>query len=243
MEEFNQNKFSNRSFETIGTIKGILVSPAETYGGQHKIISEIKAQGEHLDFYQIQMTSFEGVRGFENVYSISPIDSRDKYSLSYRNCTGMVFSGIDKNTGEKISFITHQNPHEVSRRGATADKFIQDLSLTIEELIEKSKPNSVNGLGFGGNNPHGGGFEEMGFEDYINSVELIGEVCKKKLGFEIPMRTGPATTPNPKGNWDTDVFFRNGNGELYIVREKSKNPSLDEQYLPSQIWEQVEKWG
>lgn len=43
-------------------------------------------------------------------YVISPIDGVDKFSASFLNCTGLVVTGLNKETDKNISFLSHQDP-------------------------------------------------------------------------------------------------------------------------------------
>jgi hypothetical protein len=43
-------------------------------------------------------------------YVISPINYKDKISSSYKDCTGVAISGVEKETGKNISFLSHQDP-------------------------------------------------------------------------------------------------------------------------------------
>src|SRR3989344_1434835 len=66
----------------------------------------------HVDYYgnSRELTN----KGFRNhgdySYVISTIDKQDKFSDGFRNCTGLLVAGQDKNTGENISFLSHEDP-------------------------------------------------------------------------------------------------------------------------------------
>jgi len=49
----------------------------------------------------------------KSTYSISGIDTRDKYSSDFFDCTWLVCSGLTKSTNEKVSFLTHQDPLKI----------------------------------------------------------------------------------------------------------------------------------
>lgn len=70
---------------------------------------------------------------------ISHTNSRNKYSNKYYNCTGLVVIGRDRETGENISFLTHQDPlyFLVTEQ---KEKFIVAISDILLELKERSVP-------------------------------------------------------------------------------------------------------
>lgn len=46
-------------------------------------------------------------------YVISELSETPKKSLGYLNCTGVVATGISKESGNNISFISHQEPSRI----------------------------------------------------------------------------------------------------------------------------------
>jgi hypothetical protein len=68
---------------------------------------------------------------------ISNINTQNKYSNRYYNCTGIVVIGKDKETGENISFLTHQDPLYFLVEGQR-EKFTVATQEVLLDLKERS---------------------------------------------------------------------------------------------------------
>lgn len=164
---------------------------------------------------------------------ISECNNKNKYSLGYRNCTGAVIVGTDKNTGENISLFTHQNRlKDLPKYHEARDLFLKNLEQRIRELVSKSKPGSIDSLLWGGE-PEGGDIS-----DYKYMIKIISEKISSELGFEPVVATGPTT----KG-LSTDVYFDNKNRRLYIVQPKDKNSPTNEDFMASDIDSHLDKYN
>ncbi|MFH1608539.1 MAG: hypothetical protein ABH951_00775, partial [Patescibacteria group bacterium] len=75
-------------------------------------LDDFKKDAEFINFYSKKDELLE--KNLQNAgketYVISSIDNKNKYSLEYYDCTGVVAIGVDKETGENVSFLSHQNP-------------------------------------------------------------------------------------------------------------------------------------
>lgn len=81
----------------------------------------------------------------DNIYEVSQdvlgdenISSKDKISFNYKPCTGVAMVGIDKETGEKISFLSHHNPISIISEILASDSTYQ-ASVNSPERIEFAK--------------------------------------------------------------------------------------------------------
>lgn len=189
-------------------------------------------------------------QGFKNPefdsYVISPIDSLNKFSKSFKNCTGLVVTGIDKETGKNISFLSHQDPAYFLYK-KDSSKFVKDLREQIEKLKKRCLDGTIDAVIVGGNYFKNDKQFQEGYlnsirkqfqEDYLNSIKLLSQETENILGFEPVVMTGPKT--NPGGGRD-NVFYDNDHRRLYIVRPKVADEST-KSYLPSDIDKQEEKW-
>ena len=59
-------------------------------------------------------------------YVISSVDALDKFSKEFRDCTGLVVAGRQKN-GEDISFLSHEDPVFFLEDKNNTNLFIRDL--------------------------------------------------------------------------------------------------------------------
>mgnify|MGYP001616859372 CR=1 FL=1 len=209
-----------------------------SHSGAEKIIFEradTDTSGMHnVDYYGNPEDLAE--KKFKNAgkysYVISPIDNSDKFSKSFLNCTGRVVTGQDKNTGEDISFLSHQDPAYFLRE-TNRNVFLSDLRQRLNELKEKGAEGTVDAVIIGGNYlPNNAEFQKH----YLESIKLLSEETLKILGFEPVVMTGPKTTPGAD-----DVFYDNKNRRLYIMRPEVGKAST-ESFVQSKIEEQEKKW-
>ena len=170
-------------------------------------------------------------------YVISPVDERDKISSKFFDCTGIVACGIDKKTGQNISFLSHQNPERFL--GRAQKQFLADLRERIMELKEKSTEGTVDVVIVGGQYVDLPNAEEERAR-YLESIRLLGEEVKKIMGFEPVVITGPKLW-GLDGKEDDTVFFQNEGRRLYIIRPHVGDNST-ESFLPSELDAQKEKW-
>ena len=218
-------------------------------GDQH--LEQIKDDGDAIDFFSGSQKRFGG-KVFEMAYAISTANEKDKWSMTYRNCTGVIVAGTDKTSGKQISLLTHQSPRELFHNALSGNKaykkFIVDMKKSIGDLVSRCTPGSVDAVILGGNVAHYSAtdFQTMS-EDYRKSIKLLGEVCTEKLGFEPVVLTGPNMdqSPNPfsqANNWDVDAYFDTQNRRLYLLRAEVKNNDLNHEYLPSELDTMRPQW-
>ncbi len=185
-------------------------------------------------------------KGFKNggidSYVISPLDGLNKFSGNFRNCTGLVVSGQDRDTGENVSFLTHQSPRFIFLNQKRQDLFLSDLKSSLLEIKEKCEEGSIDALLFGGNyvddqaiNNHIS-TTQINKNRYLNSIKLISEVVDQELGFQPAVATGPKRTPG-----EDRVVFDNQKKRLYISRPEVGESSSNS-YLPQDIEEQRKTW-
>lgn len=177
------------------------------------------------------------IQNFKNrrewTYVISPIDKLDKFSMSFVNCTGLIATGREKETGENISFLSHEDPDHFLSRKERKIKFQNDLKERLEELKEKSTEGTVDVVIIGGNYFK----NKRDYKNkYIDSITLLSEKVSKIFGFEPVVMTGPKTV----GGMD-NVYYDNEHRRLYIVRPEVGNGTT-ENFLSSDIKDQEKKW-
>lgn len=157
----------------------------------------------------------------------------DKFSESFKNCTGLVVAGVEKGTGKKISFLSHQDPQYFLTYSKDTDEFTNDLREQIKELKERCEDGTIDAVIVGGNY-----FSDRSRyqEDYLKSIALLSKEVKNVLGFEPVVITGPKTV---KGQ--DDVFYDNDHRRLYIMRPKVAQEGT-KSYLPNEIDNQERGW-
>ncbi len=148
-------------------------------------------------------------------YVISPINARDKTSREYVDCTGMVVAGLDKETGENISFLTHQDPKKFLNEDK--DKFTNDLKKRFAEIRDRCQPGTIDAVIFGGAYFDHPAFKNLK-ENYVNSIKVLSKVIEGDLGFEPVVINGPKIG----AGWD-NCIYDNGNRRLYMVRPEVRH--------------------
>lgn len=183
----------------------------------------------------------------KETYVISALDSLNKESRNYADCTGIVAVGVDKETGKNISFLTHQDGKKI----LTADgplkevqkQFTADLRASLSELKDRSKEGSIDGVIFGGwAEGFGGGFYPYSAEEYKRSVQLIGNLFEEVLQIDPDVAIGPNAEPTRSGyderdneiikDFDIQVVFDTINRRLYMVRPEQPTGASHDPHHP-----------
>lgn len=231
---------NSEDFKYDGKINWILSGKPINYA--HDIAFGAKPEELKRDVFEFKNDGHES-------YVISPVDSIDKYSKNYHDCTGVIITGKEKGTGKNISFMSHQDPSYFL--GAHSQKFPEDLTNQIQELKKRCEGGTIDAVIFGGRYAKGKNYEvsnpgrDLFIEEYKKSIRFLSENIKSLVGFEPLVIVGPKTEPGA----DT-VFYDNDTRRLFLVRNKSKkNESNDnydfnaiESFLPSELEEISKKW-
>ncbi len=189
-------------------------------------------ENRDADYYgdpkDLQRDNFKN-RG-EDTYVISPVDELDKLSNQFANCTGVVATGREKETGRNISFFSHQDPRYFLRKKS---QFIIDLDERLEELKKRSEEGTVDAVVLGGNSFDS---DPTYQKAYTESIELLADEIEGVLGFEPVIVTGPKTVSGRD-----NAYYDTEHRRLFIERPEVGNATT-ESYLPSEIKEQSKKW-
>ncbi len=179
-------------------------------------------------------------RGMKNAgeytYVISEVNSRDKFSAEFRNCTMLVVAGIDKKSGENISLMSHQDPTEFF--SLNKDSFAQHLLERLRELKERSVEGTIDAVIAGGNLRPDYLPQDALARDYSGSIALLTERVKETFGFEPLVIVGPKTV---KGG--DSVFYDSHNRRLFIVRpDAMRGKSSNFSYNPDNFDQELDNW-
>jgi hypothetical protein len=257
VKEFFQNNISNRPklpdalksehlkkdakpiIACIGTIKQFLETAGEK--ATTKIyLSPDDPEMQNIDYYgdPAKLAENQHKNAGYNSYVISAIDSLDKISKSYMNCTGLIVTGQDRKTGEDVSFLSHQDPKYFLKNRDSINQFSTDLSQRIKELKDRCIEGTIDAAVFGGNYFQSSSFLRQNpyAKKYIESVKLIAGEVTRILGFEPAVITGPKLTEG-----SDDIFYNNKERHLHIIRPEAGSPSSDS-YAPGDIDNQKKKW-
>ncbi len=132
-------------------------------------------------------------------YVMSPIDTANKFSVRYANCTGIIVVGTDLETGQNVSFLTHQNPSYFLH---DSKKFVEDLHARFSKLKDTCIPGTIDAVLFGGKFANVREVEDPAHpihkieqEDYIESIRLASKEIQEYLGFSPTVIVGPKLNP------------------------------------------------
>lgn len=161
-----------------------------------------------------------------DTYVISECDEKDKYSFRYQDCTGIILTGEDKDTGKQISVMTHQNPNRFLK--SKREEFERDLSEIVREIKSRAKPGSLDAVIFGGQMPM-----PLDREVYNNSIKEIEKTIAKDLGFEPVVMTGPNVRSE---EYPTEAYYDTQNRRLYLIRPShQKMNEYNRSFLPKDL--------
>lgn len=212
------------------------------------ILTRIETEGEFVDYFSepAVLKSHKMISPEKKSYVLSDCNEKDKYSRLMWACTGIAVVGTDEMTGKQISILSHQDPARILDR--FRGRFIRDLSADLSKIKKLSKRRSIDAVIFGGRyNPTNIGRVE---NDYIDAIKLVAAICRKTLGFQPVVLTGPNRSREGE---TTQIYFDTQNRRLYLYRPSQKydpeteTPSekdhnTNSAYLPSNIDSESDKW-
>jgi hypothetical protein len=172
-------------------------------------------------------------------YIISPINNRDKSSKEFYDCTGVIAAGKDRETGEEVSFMSHQDPkYFLTGTGnygtGEFEKFSQDLKERLEEMRSRCKEGTVDMIVWGGKYVTGKCMDHR--PNHLRSIRLLSRLISGVFGFKPTVVVGPKTQGGPD-----DVFYSNEERRLYL-RRYFVDDYPTQSYSPTHLNKQKEKW-
>src|SRR3989344_6236427 len=218
---------SEHLHEDVIPIRAALIDSSIPLDPQTKdTISAIKKKGDFVNYYEdnaeiLKKANIQGSieKKGERGYVVSEINSRDKYSEAYRFCMGIVIVGKKKNSTENISFISHQDPPQLSFPSLG---FGQALSGQIKNILEQCEPGTIDAVIIGGAVKKG---KTQSEEQYKDSIKFFNNLVSPILGFEPVVLTG---ANYEKGTME--IYFKNDKRQLYLLRKAQENNSHVQSY-------------
>lgn len=192
--------------------------------------NQFVGNAENIDYSEYpNILKEKGIKnGGLETYVLSPINSFDKFSRGYCDCTGLVVAGKDQITHENISFISHQDPKEflVGKK----ELFLKDLGEHLEEIKKRSEEKTIDVVIVGGNYLNKDSYNE----NYIQSIKLLEQEILKKLGFY------PIVVAGPKIASGSDTIFYDNKNRRVFVGRSSKYFTKD--YISKDIEKNKKDW-
>lgn len=184
----------------------------------------------------------------KKTYIISKIDKENKFSEKYYDCTGVFATGLDINNGENISFLSHQNPEEFLKNPKILSNLKEDLNKSLNELIKRSKPGSIDVAVLGGNKNilafnaiDSVDFDKMNtkqmydffekqnpgsFDDYKKSIYFLSKIIFDKLNFYPTITSGPNSNVklgDITHDNHSDLYCDTKNRRIYQIRPENES--------------------
>jgi len=179
-------------------------------------VSYVLEDAEYIDYYRANTRTADKnlEHSNHNSFVISKLNSSNKYSKDYLNCTWVVALGESKDSWENISFLTHQNVIWFLRdEQSVGDEFKEKLKASIDELKKKSKEWTVDIIILWWND-----FDE--YSDYKETIKFLDSVITESAWF------------SPSVVWWPTVnkFTWNKNSKDIALNTKERKVSLFKQY-------------
>ncbi len=221
-------------------------------------LDDFKKDAEFVDFLYTEKDLEKNgmLNGGKETYVISNCDNKNKYSNSFLDCTGLVVSWVDKNTGEKMSFLSHQNyPSFVEDGKEVLLKFKDDMNKSLDIVSNNAVLGTVDAVIFGGNDKediNSDPFEDFQygrsnlddfmkekFTTYKKSISFLNNIISSKFGFSPVVIQGPNENFNTL-NHSLAVYFDNLNRRLYLLRPQNTSVN-NEEFIADNLDNQVKK--
>jgi len=214
----------------------------EDYGKEISEIKDIEDVGHGVDFFATPEDQYKsGNKNIEEMYVISPVDGRAKFTKKLYNCTSLVAVGRTPG-GEEISFLTHQEPFRTQNKDQ--ESFDRDMQEKLRELKKRCVPGTVDVVVVGGH-VH---------KNYKRIIHHLDRLVKEVLNFSPAVITGPKevtlrlkASDIKEGTWTAlppiydDVYFDTKNRILLEVRP-SDQILHNESFKPGEVDELHKKW-
>ena len=139
-------------------------------------ISYIINDADYIDYYvNNKNIAKNNLKWFvENWFSISKINSNNKYSKRYLNCTWIIAVWKSKEDWTNISFLTHQNTLKYLKDKNIDLIFKNNLIKSLEELIKLSEDWSIDIILAWWNDDK---------KDYGDTIKFLWEIINDLLWF------------------------------------------------------------
>ncbi len=219
---FSRDIYRAETKEEKASIGGIIACIGEKDSFTGEELEDLgRLQSEKVDYYGTEKKwKRSGYKnGGEYSYVISALSESNKASTEYYNCTGVAAVGRDRRTGKNLSILSHQDPRFFLNK---KENFAKDLVTSLEEMVERSEPGSIDVVIFGGNytaesqsvlDEHES--ERTKVHDYRDSIAILSQIINDVVGMDPQVILGPDTSFNVDG---TGVVLDTQKRRLYVTR-------------------------
>ncbi len=187
----------------------------------------LMGMAERVDYYKNESEGGSSLQDDERGYVISNISQDNKYTTELYSCTSVIAVGADKDTGNNISFLTHQDGFTINKN----KNFDNDIKRRLEELKSRSVDGSIDIILVGGNTDDGVSYL------YTDTVSKLSQQIEEVSGFK-PVVVGPKSV----GYLYDNVLFDTKNRRVYLMRPPL-HKVYNDTFRADDLDEVAESWG
>lgn len=182
-------------------------------------VSMILKDANYIDYYRNnEKVAKENLKfSNHNSFVISNIDSSNKYSKDYLNCTWIIAIWESEETWENISFLTHQNTIWYMEKIKWLDTlFKQKLEESLLELKSKSKNGTIDIVIMWWNDIND-------FADYTKTIKFLDNIISESTWISAEVVWWPSIVKNLKTKNNTkDIVLNTSDRKIFLFKEYSK---------------------
>lgn len=204
------------------------IKPIEIHVGT---ISDFKGTDNPVDFFiknkdivdKLSTTNFgsdkkeldakKALHAGKSTYVISTIDELNKFEKEIYMCTVLIVVGKDKNSGQNVSFVSHQYPGEFLN-GKKKD-FTDHLKERLLEFKGKCEKDTIEAVVVGGKDYKPLKTKDPMSEWYTESIKLLEEQIENILKIKPKAVNGPKHNNEKRPDL---VIFETQKRRLYLIR-------------------------
>jgi hypothetical protein len=181
-------------------------------------IDDLRSSAEEVDFNP------------QTDHIISPVNDKNKFTTGLANCTSVVVMGIEKGTGNNISFETHQSDPPSD----DTHPFLVELTKNLDEIKGHCVEGTVDAVIAGGSAAH-----PVREEAYKKTIAMLDRTIRATLGFEPLVAVGPKIDVTN----DELVYCDTQNRAIYVIRSQYNGDTVREGYRPSDLDKVSVNWS
>ncbi|MCC7160562.1 hypothetical protein IT399_02500 [Candidatus Nomurabacteria bacterium] len=159
------------------------------------------------------MDAKKALHAGKSTYVISTIDELNKFEKEIYMCTVLIVVGKDKNSGQNVSFVSHQYPGEFLN-----DKkkdFIDHLQQRLLEFKEKCEKETIEAVIVGGKDYKPLKTNDPMTEWYTESIKLLEGQVEHILKIKAKTVNGPKHNHEERPDL---AIFETQKRKLYLIR-------------------------
>jgi hypothetical protein len=228
------------------------IGPIDSFSKEdYAELKNLKADLIH-QYAEVEKLENAGIKNAgKTTYVISPINSHNKRSIDYRNCTGIIAVGVDKMSGENVSFLTHQDPQTFLKKRFFFSKegrqFQRDLSDTLQDFSAQVRPETIDIVIVGGNYLDAASetrSQRTSYaDDYKESIALLSQIIQKGLSKDPHVVIGPNMAelgPGPENA--LHVVLDTEKRRLFMFRPEQPINSNNKGFSASELKKNERMW-